>query len=109
MWDQLQAYSCHLNLFPVLQTLRDCTIPRAHYTDGATAMCSFFIYNALGIIAYCDLAGSLAPFSILESYDTSSVFTILVTAGILEILIGSSAAICSALRKSLMRVVIDGS
>jgi amino acid permease len=95
------AYSCHLNLFPVLETLRDCTIRRAHYTGGATVLCSFFMYNALGIIAYCDKAGSLGPVSILEAYDRSNVFTIVVTAGVIVILIGSSPAVCWALRNSL--------
>jgi hypothetical protein len=54
------------NLFPVLETLY----------RRATVVCSFFMYNALEIIAYCDVAGWLAPFAILEAYDTPNVSTI---------------------------------
>jgi amino acid permease len=95
------AYSCHLNLSPVLETLSDCTLRRAHYTGAATVICSFVMYNALGIIAYCDKAGSLGPVSILEAYDRTHPFTIVVTAGVIVILIASSPAVCWALRNSV--------
>jgi amino acid permease len=102
------AYSCHLNLFPVLESLRNCTLRRAHYTGAATVLCSFTMYNTLGVIAYCDKAGSLGPVSILEAYDMTNPFTIVVTAGVIVILIGSSPAVCWALRSSLNILVFKG-
>jgi amino acid permease len=95
------AYACHLNLFPVLETLRECTLRRGYATGGATVLCAFVMYNALGVIAYCDKGGSLGPVSILEAYDRTNPFTIVVTAGVIVILIGSSPAVCWALRNSV--------
>jgi hypothetical protein len=48
------------------------------------------MYNSLEIIAYCDKAGSIEPVSILE-------------AGVIIILIGSSPAVCQALRNSIVQ------
>jgi amino acid permease len=102
------AYSCHLNLFPVLESLRNCTLRRAHCTGAATVVCSFVMYNGLDIVAYCDKAGSLGPVSILEAYDMTNPFTIVVTAGVIVILIGSSPAVCWALRSSMNMLVFKG-
>jgi amino acid permease len=102
------AYNCHLNLFPCLESLRNCTLRRGHYLGALTICTSFLLYNGLGLITYLDKFDDLGPASVLEFFDKTNPFTIITTCGVILVLVASSPAVCWSLRNSVNILFFKG-
>jgi amino acid permease len=98
----IMAFTCHLNVFPCLEQLSDCTVKRAHYLGAATIGCVFLLYELLGLLTYFDKRDILLNGkTLLEYYDTWNPFTIIATSGVVIVLIVSCPIQLWSLRNSI--------
>jgi hypothetical protein len=102
------AYNCHLNLFPCLESLRDCTLRRGHYLGALTMCTSFLLYNGLGLVTYLNKFDGLGPASVLEFFDKTNPFTMVTMCGVILVLVTSSPAVCFFAPEFRQRPVLQG-
>jgi amino acid permease len=103
------AFTCHLNLFPCLEQLKNCTVRRAHYLAATSLGVVFLIYAVLGIFTYLDKIDTLLEGkALLEYYNPKHWFTIIATSGVVVILIVSCPVQLWALRNSLNDFLFKG-
>jgi amino acid permease len=96
------AFTCHLNIFPCLEQMRDCTVKRANLLGVATIGGAFFLYAMLGLFTYFDKRDSLMEkITLFEHYPSNHPFTIVSTAGVVVILIACSPIQLWSLRNSV--------
>ena len=94
------AYNCHLNFFPALESMPKPTIGSAKKLAGSTMGVAFLLYNIFGLFTYLDLF-NIGKGSSLELYDSSHVFTKIVLAGIIFMLVFSVPIATWAARNSV--------
>jgi amino acid permease len=103
------AFTCHLNLFPCLEQLKDCTVRRARYLGASSLAVVFLMYSTLGLFTYFDKRDLLLQGkALLEYYNPKHWFTILATSGVVVILIVCCPIQLWALRNSLNDFLFKG-
>lgn len=99
------AYNCHINLFPTLYHLRNCTVKRARILSVLVVSIAFVLYNLFGVFSYLYLFDKLlSGKSALEYYDNKNWFTIATKLGVIFVLILSSPLVIWAARNSINNI-----
>lgn len=99
------AFNCHINLFPCLEHLKDCTVRRARKLAGITICVSFTLYTTFGLFTYLHLFDNLGTGSALEYYPKSNYFTFITIVGVIVTLIMSAPLVIWAARNSIDHII----
>jgi amino acid permease len=101
------AYTCHINLFAVYESLRNCTVARARRLGIIVASVAYLLYNLFGALTYLDRKQSVKLLGVRTSlllYSLKNVFTIIATLGVVVLLVGSCPVVLWALRNSVNHI-----
>jgi amino acid permease len=102
------AFNIHLNLFPCLEQLKNCTVGRARMLGLMTISVLFLLYVGLGLFTYLDKRDLLeSGETVLEYYDETHIFTEVTTCGVVIILLVSCPVQLWALRNAINTVLFD--
>ena len=95
------AYNCHMNLFPTLHHLKNCTIKRSLNLIFWVMISGWLLYNIYGLFTYLFLFDKIGKGSALEVYTEKNLLTSLTTGGIVFDLIISVPIVIWAARTSV--------
>ncbi|OHT08555.1 Transmembrane amino acid transporter protein [Tritrichomonas foetus] len=99
------AFNCHINLFPTLEHLSNCTLRRAFTLAGMTVGVSYLLYNMFGLFTYLYLFDNLGEGSALEFYPMKHWFTTITILCVIVSLVLSSPLVIWAARNSINHLI----